>query len=116
GWFLLRTTWLRAWRKIWWPPLPCWALIGALVLSTLHSRPLISAVAESLAQAEGFREILKALLTKESKEAVAETIQFIGYFLIAPLLFVNLMHDARTGVLQSRRRLALWTFFISLMG
>ncbi len=116
GWFFLRTTALRAWKKLWWPPLPCWALLAALLISILHSRPLVNAVAESIAGAENTRELIKALLTKESKEAIAETIQFAGYFLIAPLLFVNLIHDARTGTLLSRRRLVLWTFFIALCG
>jgi hypothetical protein len=116
GWFLLRTTALRAWKKLWWPPLPCWALLATLLISILHSRPLINAIAESIAGAENTRELIKALLTKESKEAIAETIQFAGYFLIAPLLFVNLIHDARSGTLLSRRRLVLWTFFIALCG
>jgi hypothetical protein len=115
AWFALRTTLARTWRKIWWPPLPCWALIAALLLSIAHSRPLINAVAESLGNADaGFKAMLQAFLTKESKEALAETIQFTGYFLIAPLLFVNLIHDARNAIFISRRRLALWTFFGAL--
>ena len=114
GWFVVRTTVLRAWKKIWWPPFPCWALILALVISALHARPLLNAVLEALAEAEGPKEMIKSFLVKESKEAIAETIQFAGYFVIAPLLFVNLIHDRRNGVLQSRRRLALWTFFATL--
>jgi hypothetical protein len=115
AWFVLRTSIERAWQKVWWPPLPCWALIAALLLSILHSRPLVNAVSESLSQADdGFKPMLLALLTKESKEAFAETIQFIGYFLIAPLLFVNLIHDARNALFISRRRLALWSFFGAL--
>lgn len=116
GWFFLRTTALRAWKKLWWPPLPCWALLVALLISIVHSRPLVNAVAESVSGAENTREFIRALLTKESKEAIAETIQFAGYFLIAPLLFVNLIHDVRTGTLLSRRRLVLWTFFLALCG
>jgi hypothetical protein len=115
AWFAIRTTFARAWRKIWWPPFPCWALIAALLLSIAHSRPLINAVTESIGDAEaGFKAMVMAFLTKESKEALAETIQFIGYFLIAPLLFVNLIHDTRHTVFISRRRLALWTFFGAL--
>ena len=115
GWFMVHTTVLRAWKKIWWPPFPCWALILALVISALHARPLLNALIENLAEAHGIKQMLVALKnTKESKEAIAETIQFAGYFVIAPLLFVNLIHDRRDGVLQSRRRLALWTFFITL--
>jgi hypothetical protein len=106
---------MRAWRKLWWPPFPCWALLFALLLAALHSRPLVTAVAESLSEASGVKAIIKALITKESKEAVAETIQFTGYFLIAPLLFVNLIHDCRSGVLLTRRRLALTTFFWALL-
>jgi hypothetical protein len=114
-WFALRTTMLRAWRKIWWPPFPCWALFFVMLLAIFHSRPLISALALNIQEAHGIKEILKALLTKESKEAIAETIQFVGYFLIAPLLFVNLIHDRRLGVLLSRRRLALTTFLWALV-
>ena len=116
GWFCLRTTFLRAWKKLWWPPLPCWALLAALLISILHSRPLVNAVAESISQTETTAQLIKALLTKESKEAIAETIQFTGYFLIAPLLFVNLIHDGRLGDVVTRRRLALWTFFLALCG
>jgi hypothetical protein len=114
-WFALRTTALRAWRKVWWPPFPCWALLFALLLAIFHSRPLTKAVAANLQDAHGAKEFLKALLSKESKEAIAETIQFAGYFLIAPLLFVNLIHDRRCEVLISRRRLALTTFFWAVL-
>jgi len=114
AWFFVRTTVLHAWKKLWWPPFPCWALIFALIVSTLHSRPLLNAVSESMAEANGWKEILKSLLVMQSKEAIAETIQFAGYFVIGPLLFVNLIHDRRSGVLVSRRRLALWTFFLTL--
>lgn len=115
AWFVVRTTMARAWRKVWWPPFPCWALIATLLLSIIHSRPLLNAVAEAWADVDGgFRPMLLALLTKESKEALAETIQFTGYFLLAPLLFVNLIHDARNTIFVSRRRLAMWTFFAAL--
>ena len=115
GWFFLRTTWLRAWKKLWWPPFPCWALISALVVSALHSRPLLTPILESLAEAEGLKEMLKALLSAESKEAIAETIQFAGYFVIAPLLFVNLIHDRRLEIFLSRRKLALRVFGATLV-
>lgn len=115
AWFAARTTFLKAWKKLWWPPLPCFALIFCMVLAALHSRPLTNAVAESIADAHGAKQILKALITQESKEAVAETIQFTGYFLIAPLLFVNLIHDRRGEILISRRRLALTTFLWAVL-
>ncbi len=116
AWFALRTTLTRAWQKIWWPPFACWALIVVLLVSIIHSRPLVNAVAESLSDADsGLKPMLLALLTKESKEALAKTIQFVGYFLIAPLLFVNLIHDTRNTAFISRRRLALWSFFGALV-
>ena len=115
GRFFLRTTCLRAWKKLWWPPFPCWALIFALVVSALHSRPLLMPILESLAEAEGLKDMLKALLSPESKEAIAETIQFAGYFVIAPLLFVNLIHDRRLEIFLSRRKLALRVFGATLV-
>jgi hypothetical protein len=109
-WFAYRTTVLRAWKKLWCPPFPCFALIFSLILAALHSRPLITAITENLAEAHGLKALLKALITKESKEAIAETIQFTGYFLLAPMLFVNLIHDRRQESNVSRRRMVLWTF------
>lgn len=118
AWFCVRTTALKAWNKLWWPPLPCWALIIALIIAALHSPSIVNSTLERLHSAHGPKEILKAFLSqdaKESKEAIAEIIQFSMYFLIAPLLFVNLMHDRRTGELISRRRLALHTFSGALL-
>lgn len=105
-WFAARTTMMRAWKKLWWPPFPCYALLFAMVLAALHSRPLVAAIAENLTTSHG----PKAFITKESKEAIAEIIQFAGYFLIAPLLFVNVIHDRRVEPVISRRRVALWSF------
>lgn len=113
--FAVRTTLLRAWRKIWWPPFPCWALIVALIISVLHSRPLIDAVSDSVLEVEGWHQLFRALITQESKEALAKTVQFTAYFLIAPTLFVNLIHDVRERPPLNRRRLALWSFAITFL-
>jgi hypothetical protein len=94
-WFVARTTMLRAWGRVWWPPLPCWALIFTLVVSTIHSPHVVTAVSDALAEASGPKAIIKALLAKESKEAIAETVQWTAYFLFAPLLFVNWIYDRR---------------------
>ncbi len=109
-WFCLRTTALRAWNRVWWPPLACWALIIAMIIAALHSPTIINALALKMEEG-GLKALIKALIKeKESKEAVAEIVQFSAYFVIAPLLFVNLMHDWRTGVLISRRKMALHAF------
>jgi hypothetical protein len=118
AWFCLRTTSLKAWKKLWWPPLPCWALIIAMIIAALHSPTIVNSTIERLHEAHGPKEIIKAFVSqdaKESKEAIAEIIQFTMYFLIAPLVFVNLMHDRRTGELISRRRLALHAFSGALL-
>ncbi len=118
AWFCVRTTMLKAWNKIWWPPLPCWALIMAMVIAALHSPSVVNASIEHLHGIHNPVKILKTLMSqdaKESKEAIAEIIQFSMYFLIAPLVFVNLMHDRREGELISRRRLALHAFSGALL-
>lgn len=114
-WFGLRTTMLRAWKKLWWPPFPCFALVLTLIVSYLHSRPLINAAIEALGDKFSLGTFLKAITTKESKEAIAETLQFFGYFVLAPLLMVNLLHDHRVGEMISRRRIALWTFAVAIV-
>jgi hypothetical protein len=107
-WFVLRTSLLRAWKKMWWPPFPCFALVACLILSMVHSRPLILAVQNSLADAHGILHILKAILTtKEFKEAFAQILQWTGFFIFAPLIFVNLMYDRSGEKVLLRRRLAL---------
>ncbi len=129
-WFVARCFQLRAWKRLWWPPLPCWALIFAMMLSALHSRPINNAVTASMAQETGFKNKIKAVLithrtvtekgktkvvretVKEVKEAIAEIAQWAGYFLVAPWIFVNLLHDRRGGDLISRRKLALKVFAI----
>ena len=93
--FVLRIVQTRAWKRLWWPPLACWALIFALVISALHS----PAIARGLG-ADG-------LGAKEMKAALAEIVQWVGYFLVAPWVFVNLIHDKRDGELISRRALAI---------
>ena len=114
AWFCARTTMLKAWNKLWWPPLPCWALIIAMIIAALHSPTIVNSAIERLHEAHGPKAILKALVSqdaKESKEAIAEIIQFSMYFLIAPLLFVNLMHDRRTGAFNFASPFGLARFF-----
>lgn len=113
AWFCLRTTLLRAWKQVWCPPFACWALIIAMIIAALHSPTLIDATLKHLSGVHGLKKILKTLMSqeaKESKEAIAELLQFTSYFLIAPLVFVNLMHDRRSGELISRRKVALHAF------
>jgi hypothetical protein len=114
-WFLFRTSSQHSWRKLWWPPLPCWALIGAMVVALVHSPHIVDAMADALARAGGPRGIVRAIAAKESKEAIAEVLQFGAYFIIAPLLFVNLLHDPRSGVLIERRRFALHVFSFAVL-
>ncbi|HVF10556.1 MAG TPA: hypothetical protein VNA16_07130 [Abditibacteriaceae bacterium] len=114
-WFVARTTVMRAWRRLWWPPAACWALFAALIIAALHSQPIVTSVADSLADARGPKAIVKALITPASKEAIAEIIQFTAYFVIAPFLFVNLLHDRRKGVLIERLRCALETFAAAVL-
>jgi hypothetical protein len=114
-WFVLRTASLHAWRKLWWPPLPCWALIVAMVVSLVHSPHVVDAMADAFAKVGGPRGIIKAIAAKESKEAIAEVLQFGAYFIVAPLLFVNLLQDRRNGALIERRRFALHVFSLAVL-
>lgn len=115
-WFVLRTSLLRAWKKTWCPPFPCFALIVCMVLSIIHSHSLMQALQSSLADAHGIKAILKAILTaKEFKEAFADTLQWTGYFIFAPLIFVNLIYDRSGGKVLLRRRLALACFAIAVV-
>lgn len=109
--FVARVVQLKAWKRLWWPPLPCFALLFALVVSALHSGPIMAAVSNSVAE-NGFG--IKALITKESKEAIAEIVQWSAYFLFAPWIFVNLIHDRREGFV-SRRKLAVGAFVLAAM-
>lgn len=113
-WFVIRTTLLSAWRKLWWPPLACWALVFAMVVAIIHSQPILTAISNG-SGGDGLKGAIKHLITKESKEAIAETLQFAAYFMVAPWLFVNLIHDRRTGTLIVRRRLAVTTFAVAIM-
>jgi len=79
AWFVIRTTQLGAWKKLWWPPLPCYALGFALLLAFVHS----PTVAEH------------HLGSKEGRVALADIAQWIGYFGIAPWVLVNLLRDRR---------------------
>lgn len=115
GWFCVRTTMLKAWKRLWWPPLPCWALIIAMLIAALHSPTIVNAVSAAMNEAGGIGGKIKSFGVKESKEAIADIIQFSMYFLIAPLVFVNLMHDRRENELISRRRLALHAFSGALL-
>lgn len=95
-WFVARTSHLRSWNKLWWPPLPCFALVFALMLSALHSPTIAAQMAAA-----------HSPLTKESKDALADIVQWSGYFLIAPWIFVNLMRDRRQGGLIRREGLVV---------
>jgi len=111
--FVARVLQMRAAGRLWWPPLPCFALIFALVLSMLHSGSIAGAVAASVGE-NGFGP--RAFITKESKEALAEIAQWSAYFLVAPWLFVNLLHDRRDQAqFVSRRALALGAFTFAVM-
>ncbi|PQV62999.1 hypothetical protein B1R32_11741 [Abditibacterium utsteinense] len=119
--FVARVIQLRAWKRLWWPPLACFALIFALILSALHSGSVVNAVAASIAE-HGFGP--RALITKESKEVLAEIAQWSAYFLVAPWLFVNLLHDRRelgerelgeNERVVSRRSLAIGAFTFAVM-
>lgn len=112
GWFVIRTTMLRAWSKLWWPPLPCWALLAALLVAALHSTTIVNALAAGL-ESGGIKGAIKAIAAKEPKEAIAEIAQYAAYFIAAPLLFVNLMLDRREDVLIVRRSLALRAFAVA---
>jgi len=114
-WFVARTTLLRAWKKLWWPPFPCWALLIAMLISIVHAQPLVAAAQHSLADAHSLGAMFKAIITtKEVKEALADTAQWMGYFIFAPLLFVNLIYDASGEKVLLRRRLALVCFTIAV--
>ncbi len=153
--FVARVFQLRAWKRLWWPPLPCFALIFALVLSALHSPSIVEAVRSSVVKESGLKnKITAVLVTKkevfkngemkterapvsESKEALAEIVQWSAYFLVAPWLFVNLIHDrrdadlyggaelsdieagdetrAQSGAFISRRTLAIGAFTFAVM-
>ncbi len=101
--FVARVIQLRAWKRLWWPPLACWALIFALLVSALHSPTILAQMAKG------------GLLTKESKAALADIVQWTAYFLVAPWIFVNLIHDRRAGELISRRALAITTLGIAAL-
>ena len=110
AWFLVRTTIAGAWRKLWWPPLPCWALIFAMILATVHSPQVIKGITGALDGAHGIKSILKSLVVKESKEAIVEILQYATYFIATPLLFVNMVVDRRGDEIIYRRRLAFHAF------
>lgn len=94
-WFLARTAQLRAWKRLWWPPLPCFALLFALVLSLVHS-PAIGASIGA--------DPHHHLFTKEVKVAFADIAQWVGYFGVAPWVLVNLLRDRRDASLHLIRR------------
>ena len=99
--FIIRVIQMRAWKRLWWPPLACWALIFALIISALHSPSIAKGIAEN------------GLGGKEVKAALADMIQWGGYFLVAPWIFVNLIWDKRDAQTNdepiSRRALAIGT-------
>lgn len=101
--FLVRVIQMRAWKRLWWPPLACWALIFALLISALHSPALSKGIADN------------GLSGKEVKAALADIVQWAGYFLVAPWIFVNLMLDRRAGETISRRALAIGTLGVAAL-
>ena len=119
-WFALRTTLARGWKRLWWPPLPAWALIFAMVLALVHSPSIWNKAGEVLAEMEGknsgWRADLKAVMADKGasqavKEGIAETIQFGLYFIVAPLILVNLLVDRRDADrVIDRREFALRCF------
>jgi hypothetical protein len=109
--FVARVVQLKAWKRLWWPPLPCFALLFAMVLSALHSGPVLASIATSMHE-HGLKP--HAFITKESKESIAEIIQWTAYFLVAPWIFVNLLHDRRDGFV-SRRVVAVGAFVFAVM-
>lgn len=113
-WFVVRTTMLRAWNRLWWPPLPCWALLAALLVSVAHSPRVIESVVTFVHPTPGLSADARHRLLQAPREAIAEVVQFAGYFLVAPWLFVNLLRDRRDRktdeVAIERRSLALWAF------
>lgn len=113
AWFVMRCAQTKSWKRLWWPPLPCWALIFTLFLSLAHGVNLHEKVAEAAAAAHHIGA--KTLLTKETKVAAVGIIQFCCYFLLAPWMMVNLLHDRREGDVISRRTLAIQTLLGALM-
>ena len=101
--FVVRVIQTRAWKRLWWPPFACWALIFALVISAIHSPAIAGGIG-----AEG-------LGGKEVKAALADLIQWGGYFLVAPWVFVNLILDRREGEPISRRALAISTLGVAAL-
>ena len=101
--FVIRVLQMRAWKRLWWPPLACWALIFAMILATIHSPAIAQGIAEN------------GIKGKEVKAALADLIQWSGYFLVAPWVFVNLIFDRRDGELISRRALAIGTLGVAAL-
>lgn len=109
-WFIIRTSKLRAWKRLWWPPLPCWALLFAALLSLAHSPRVLDALASFVHPSAEMGAGGRGKLLQAPKESVAEIVQLAGYFLVAPWLFVNLLHDKREREFVSRRSFALRAF------
>ena len=101
--FVLRVVQLRAWKRLWWPPLACWALLFAMAISALHSPALAKGIG-----AGGLRG-------KEVIAALAELVQWGGYFLVAPWVLVNLLFDRRAGEPIARRSLAITTLGLAAL-
>ena len=103
--FVIRTVQTRAWKRLWWPPLACWALLFALLISALHSPSIAQGIAEG------------GLRGKEMKAVLAEIVQWGGYFLVAPWIFVNLIWDKRESETEpiSRRALAIGTLGVAAL-
>jgi hypothetical protein len=135
--FVLRVIQLKAWKKLWWPPLACYALLFTMVLSAVHSGRVVHSIPlnienrkqadKEIAEAQkdqtpaGIANLKKlkadkpSIIPKEVKESLAEIVQWSAYFLIAPWVLVNLLHDRRDGYV-SRRQLAIAAFLFAVMG
>jgi hypothetical protein len=103
AYFVARCIQTKAWKRLWWPPLPCFALIFALIVSCLHSPTIFGIIA-----AGGKDHILPL------REAIIEIIQWTGYFIIAPWVFVNLLLDKRDEAEVNRLDIAIRAFFFAV--
>ncbi len=103
AYFIGRCIQTKAWQRLWWPPLPCFALVFALIISLLHS-PTIFAIFE----AHGKDHHLPL------REAILEIAQWTGYFVVAPWIFVNLILDKRGETEINRLDLSIRSFFFAV--
>lgn len=109
-WFAISTSLRGGWRKLWWPPFCSWAFLLVLFVAAIHSQSVREAVGGYGLQhhVHGLASNIKSLVkVQQSREALADLVQFSLFFIWAPWLFVNLMRDQRDTPQESRRFLAL---------